>query len=329
MFCNGRNAGFDFTLGCLCEYQTQPLIHLRGFCPYSRIEHMRFTIVQSVMNPNEIIMVGRQSAQIRYNLELNQWIFSDHRLNVTARSWASQKSFALGKQNWRISGDQYPCPKEVYDIQMKLTGCKQDEFTCDDGQCIDMVERCDQRPQCQDESDELSCKILVLQHGYNTEVHPIAAKGIQTNLLPIGVALTLQKVIAIEEVDYSISFKYKISLTWRENRARYQNLKTDSSNNLIRQEEVKMLWLPLVIYWNTDQEETTRLGEPWEWKTRVLVRREGNFTRNPTQDIDEAEVFKGAENTLEMEQTYTHAFQCVFKLAKYPFDTQVYVQVTI
>ena len=85
MFCNGRNAGFDFTFGCLCEYQTQPLIHIRGFCPYSRIEHMRFTIVQSVMNPNEIIMVGRQSAQIRYNFELNQWIFSDHRLNVTAR----------------------------------------------------------------------------------------------------------------------------------------------------------------------------------------------------------------------------------------------------
>ena len=24
-----------------------------------------------------------------------------------------------------------------------------------------------------------------------------------------------------------------------------------------------------------------------------------------------------------MEQTYTHAFQCVFELSKYPFDTQV------
>ena len=47
------------------------------------------------------------------------------------------------------------------------------------------------------------------------------------------------------------------------------------------------------------------------------------------RDIDEAEIFKGAENTLEMEQTYTHAFQCVFKLAKYPFDTQVHVLLTL
>ena len=39
--------------------------------------------------------------------------------------------------------------------------------------------------------------------------------------------------------------------------------------------------------------------------------------------IDEAEIFKGPENSLIMEQTYTHDFQCVFKLNKYPFDTQV------
>ena len=50
---------------------------------------------------------------------------------------------------------------------------------------------------------------------------------------------------------------------------------------------------------------------------------EGNFTRSSTERIDEAEIFKGAENSLIMEQTYTHDFQCVFKLNTYPFDTQV------
>ena len=136
--------------------------------------------------------------------------------------------------------------------------------------------------------------------------------------------MTLQKVIAIEEDDHSISFKFKISLMWRENRVTYENLKTDSTNNLLRQDEIRMLWLPLVIYWNTDQEETTRLGEPSEWKTRVRVQREGNFTRNSMDRIDEAEIFKGAENSLLLEQTYTHDFQCVFNLDEYPFDTQVF-----
>ena len=190
-----------------------------------------------------------------------------------------------------------------------------------------MKERCDQKPQCVDESDERNCKTLVLQRGYNKEVPPLAVTGEKKNegkrLLPVKVSLTLQKVIAIEEVDYSISLKFKISLMWRENRVTYQNLKRNLTKNLLRQDEITMLWLPLVIYWNTDQEETTRLGESWEWKTRVMVKRESSFTRNSMDRIDEAEIFKGAENTLVMEQTYTHDFQCVFELNTYPFDTQV------
>ena len=39
--------------------------------------------------------------------------------------------------------------------------------------------------------------------------------------------------------------------------------------------------------------------------------------------MDEREIFMGSENTLTMRQTYTHEFQCSFKLAKYPFDRQI------
>ena len=135
--------------------------------------------------------------------------------------------------------------------------------------------------------------------------------------------MTLKKVVDIEEDNYSISFKFRTHLSWRENRVNYQNLKKDSTNNMLTQDEEVMLWLPLVIYSNTDQEETTRLGVEWEWKTDIFVEREGEATRNSDEDIDEAEIFLGSENSLRMEQTYTHAFHCVFQLSKYPFDTQV------
>ena len=39
--------------------------------------------------------------------------------------------------------------------------------------------------------------------------------------------------------------------------------------------------------------------------------------------MDEREIFEGSENTLNMTQTYTHEFQCVYQLDSYPFDTQV------
>ena len=101
-------------------------------------------------------------------------------------------------------------------------------------------------------------------------------------------------------------------------------MKTNSDANRLEEDDIKKLWLPRIVYWNTNQEETTRLGENWEWKTMISVLREGNLTRSSVVEIDEAEIFKGAENSLKMEQTYTHAFQCVYKLSRYPFDTQVY-----
>ena len=75
-------------------------------------------------------------------------------------------------------------------------------------------------------------------------------------------------------------------MMWREDRVTYQNLKNDSTNNKLSQEEINMLWLPLVIYWNTDQEETTRLGESWEWKTDISVKKEGEAEKNLKEDID-------------------------------------------
>ena len=132
--------------------------------------------------------------------------------------------------------------------------------------------------------------------------------------MPVNVSLTLLKVVAIEEVDYSISFKFKISLKWYDDRATFQNLKEEQRYNLLTQEEVKMLWLPLVVYWNTDQEEITRLGVEWEWTTYIWVQKEGNGSRNSMTDIDEAELFQGSENNFRMEQTYTHAFHCVFEV---------------
>ena len=87
------------------------------------------------------------------------------------------------------------------------------------------------------------------------------------------------------------------------------------------------LWLPRIIYENTDDKESTRLGREWEWETNVLVERIGNPTMSTYLDgsLDETQIFKGVENVLQMSQTYTHEFQCVYQLSDYPFDTQVRV----
>ena len=55
-----------------------------------------------------------------------------------------------------VTGDDVSCHKgEPYTTFFKLTGCLDGDFTCDDGQCVRMEQRCDQLPDCDDESDEM------------------------------------------------------------------------------------------------------------------------------------------------------------------------------
>ena len=95
----------------------------------------------------------------------------------------------------------------------------------------------------------------------------------------VSIAINLMKVVEIEETDHSIQLQFGIRLMWKENRVRYRNLKKETSLNVLREEDFKALWLPLIVYDNTDQKETTttRLGMDWEWNTMVKVTRGGHY----------------------------------------------------
>ena len=163
---------------------------------------------------------------------------------------------------------------------------------------------------------------MILEKSYNKNVPPVVGEDEKVN---VGISIDLLKLVDIKEEDYSIEIQFSITLQWKENRATFHNLKHKRTLNALTKEDIDRLWLPKVIYENTDQKETTRLGEygKGEWETGVIVDREGNFTRSKLDVVDETEIFEGAENRLIMSQTYTHEFHCSYDLAKYPFDTQV------
>ena len=60
-------------------------------------------------------------------------------------------SYLLGKHNWTIQSD-VDCGKgtDYDDEPLKLTGCAEDEFTCNNGRCIKMEERCNSEFDCID-----------------------------------------------------------------------------------------------------------------------------------------------------------------------------------
>ena len=190
-----------------------------------------------------------------------------------------------------------------------------------------MRQRCDQLIHCQDASDEKDCGLLELSTSYNRKVPPITSEN-TTSFSPavVGISIILMKVVSINEVNHKIQFQFSIEMAWKENRAKFYNLKQDSSLNSLQDEEISTLWLPLVIYDNTDQKESTRLSAreaDLQWTTTLTVIKEGAFTRSGLDEAHEKEIFQGRENRLVMTQTYTKEFQCLYLLQRYPFDTQV------
>ena len=149
---------------------------------------------------------------------------------------------------------------------LKLTGCKEDgEFTCDDGQCIVMGERCDRIADCRDGSDERGCKLFSLLEDYEMSVSPIARvsplnRSIKT--VPIHISLGPMKMMGIAESENTTDLQFEIILEWKDQQITYYNLKKASFLNTLTltETEMKSIWLPILVYANTDQQETTRLG---------------------------------------------------------------------
>ena len=285
---NRNNYRFN-NVGCPCQ---KALLELRGLCPNSafrgqnQVRGLQYKNDQcsklscNEQSPFDSFFVGGISTKIVTDNE--KWKMTAANSDAYAVSQAPENSYVLGKHTWNVFNDK--CHNGSYKTVLKLTACKDWEFTCNDGQCISMPQRCDQFPDCQDRSDEKGCQLLVLNEGYNKDVPPFSYVPPYTDarIFPaeVNVSIDLISVMNIDEVDNSIDLKFEIKLEWYDHRLTYNNLKENRIFlNKLNATDLQRIWLPLITYLNTDQFETTRLGWINEWITRVRIIRKGDFER--------------------------------------------------
>ena len=162
-----------------------------------------------------------------YVEEKNQWIAENPEYPVFQA--ILNKGYVLGTQEWKVYNDSKLCNNlPTYATTMSLSSCSMDQFTCHDGNCVDIgmrwVEqyltngqhrpkylkfwnwRCDAELNCKDGSDEQECRLVVPNVGYNKNLIPLPMKGDQH--FYVNVSYNIKHILYIDENENIIRITY-------------------------------------------------------------------------------------------------------------------------
>ena len=120
------------------------------------------------------------------------------------------------------------------------------------------------------------------------------------------------------EVGGYFQVQFVLTMKWFESRLRFKNLKNDISLNSFLPSEIQDIWVPELIFSNTEEKPSTLIDE----KTSIFVEKMGDFKLSETYENENIEYFSGTMNPLQLKRFYNQRFLCDYKLQWYPFDVQ-------
>ena len=171
--------------------------------------------------------------------------------------------------------------------------------------------RCDQSTDCDDISDEKGCKIIVVDpKNYMKDKPP--KEGV------VKIRVELLKILEIGEVAMLYRTQYVLYQEWLDPRIELYNLHENQGLNTLVEDEKQMIWTPTLIFDNTDEKTRTTTDR----ESIVSVKREGTFTINSIENVDNVYIFQGLYNPLDMNRVYETQWICDYQMNWYPFDTQ-------
>lgn len=174
------------------------------------------------------IFQSKGSSQIK--LEDSIWVLSS---NLHRVEWRLEgAAVPIGRRRW-MAGSQ--------EVVLTLTKCLTTQFTCDDGQCISQILRCDDILHCRDMSDEVNCHVVEKPSRYDVSSPP-PLRPWENGTVPLAYHIDVYHLSDITAFNATASMDVGITLTWYDPRLKFSNLKPNIKNYF----PCELVWTPAV-----------------------------------------------------------------------------------
>ena len=294
-FYNDRNCASEQCY--FCQIPTKNIYTMRGKISLFDIDRFYFV----GMSDKYIEIRGFERTICTYN---DTWKFS----SSTLKDKSNGLQPPVGLKIWNNSQNNFQ--------YFKFTQCNFEEFTCHIfGNCIPIAKRCDGHPDCVfDGADELGCKLMTFKKGYNQKYPPRRTSTV------VNMEVDIENIYDIHELESYFNVRLKVSLFWFDKRITFKNLKPNGTQNLLDKSDIENIWLPEVVFSNSNNKERIKAGHGDDWSVAVV--RLGSPKPNPVYEIDEDHLYSGQKNPLWLSVSIQVKLICEFDLGMYPFDTQ-------
>ena len=125
----------------------------------------------------------------------------------------------------------------------------------------------------------------------------------------IEVSVNLLTILKIDEVESTFSCQLNLLLSWFDQRLNFNNLKDDPNYNTLSDDERNNIWTPKIIFANTEKRDALKR----DGRAFATVVSNGQFVMASDDILDNAFIYKGTENPINLSRGYKGMYANRFK----------------